>query len=365
MQGGQRPMPVGESSHRGGEPAGEGARMKGRVLAALTALTGGTGEVQLLPAGEFRAWDGRPRDVRAWRIAAAEAAAIGADVAARATPVVIDYEHQTLYAKENGQPAPAAGWFRRIEWREGEGLFATGVTWTERARAMIAAGEYRYLSPVFAYDPAGRVTKLLHAALTNTPALDGMAAVAARTEGLDEGEQPMTTETLARLGLAEGATPEQVDQAVAALVASAAAATEQVAALTGQAPDPARYAPVETLQAVQGELAALRAEAAARAVDETVRGALADGRLLPAMESWARELGGKDLAALTGYVEAARPIAALTGNQTGGRSPQGDGTGGDAPRTVALKAQAYQEEQRQKGIAVTTAEAVTHVTKKP
>jgi phage I-like protein len=80
---------------------------------------------------------------------------------------VIDYEHQTLNAATNGQPAPAAAWFSTLEWRDGDGLYATDVQWTERAAAMVAAGEYRFLSPVFCFDNHGNVKALLHAALTN------------------------------------------------------------------------------------------------------------------------------------------------------------------------------------------------------
>lgn len=64
-----------------------------------------------------------------------------------------------------------------MEWREGSGLYAIGVEWTENAAAMIAAGEYKFISPVFGYNRRGEVIELLHAALTNTPALDGMDAV--------------------------------------------------------------------------------------------------------------------------------------------------------------------------------------------
>ena len=66
--------------------------------------------------------------------------------------MVVDYEHQTLYTRENGQPAPAAGWFKQLQWRD-DGLYATGVRWTGKAAAAIEAGEYRYLSPVLHYDP--------------------------------------------------------------------------------------------------------------------------------------------------------------------------------------------------------------------
>ncbi|MFV1979492.1 MAG: phage protease, partial [Myxococcota bacterium] len=66
-----------------------------------------------------------------------------------ATDTPIDYEHQTLggsYASPNGQ-APAAGWIKAIEAEPGVGLIAS-IEWTEQAKQMLAAKEYRYLSPV-------------------------------------------------------------------------------------------------------------------------------------------------------------------------------------------------------------------------
>lgn len=148
---------------------------------ALSVEFGPGKEVQLLPAGEFRATDGRPANLPAWKINAAIAARIIGIASRAANDIVIDYEHQTILATKNGQPAPAAGWFKQMEWREGVGLFATDVRWTPRAAAMIRAREYRYFSPTFSFDPAtGEVTKILHAGLTNSPALDGMASVALR-----------------------------------------------------------------------------------------------------------------------------------------------------------------------------------------
>src|SRR5690606_17995947 len=85
------------------------------------------GEIQLLPAGAFRARDGRPEKIPHWFIDGDIAAAVIARAASRKTPLVIDYEHQTLLTEQNGQPAPAAGWFREMEWRDGAGLFALNV----------------------------------------------------------------------------------------------------------------------------------------------------------------------------------------------------------------------------------------------
>jgi phage I-like protein len=133
--------------------------------------------LQLTPSGAFRAgWSpGRSRLVhqRRCRRQSNQLASTAAN------SLVIDYEHQTLNAEVNGQPAPAAGWFKNMEWREGVGLFAINVEWTEKAKAFIAAKEYKYISPVFSYSKTtGEVIKMLHVALTNTPALDGMQAVA-------------------------------------------------------------------------------------------------------------------------------------------------------------------------------------------
>jgi phage I-like protein len=140
-------------------------------------------ELQLLPAGKFHARDGRPTDAPSWYIDGALAQRVIAAAQARANPFLIDYEHQTLNAEKNGQAAPASGWWdaKSMEWREGKGLFAVNVEWTDKARAMIAAGEYKFFSPVFKYDKqTGAVTAILMGAITNYPALDGMEALAAR-----------------------------------------------------------------------------------------------------------------------------------------------------------------------------------------
>lgn len=288
------------------------------------------GEIQLTPAGVFRARDGRPAGIDGWRVDAAIAARVIERAAARKTPLVIDYEHQTLAAEHNGQPAPAAGWFKDLEWREGAGLYATGVEWTAKAKAMIEAGEYKFISPVFGFDRAtGEVLQLQMAALTNTPALDGMDAVAALAQQFYSRAQAPTHEKdhemkaiALLLGLAEDASEAEVSAAVTALKAKVADNETALAALKTQTPDPAKYVPVETVTALQGEVAALTTRLNDSELDEVIQAALSEGKLLPAMEGWARDLGKKDLAALKAYVEKNPAIAALKGgNQTGGKGP--------------------------------------------
>ncbi len=311
------------------------------AIAACAISVAPGSEIQLFPAGQFRAIDGRPKDAPHWYIDAELASALISEFDARQNRTVVDYEHQTLLAAQNGQPAPAAAWFGRLEWRE-SGLWAIDVDWTERASAMIESGEYKYISPVFSYDKkTGAVKRLINAALTNNPALDGMDAVAA-SQFFNQDMEALTMNELLEqlrwlLNLPVTATAEDVVaelqkaiEQIRAAQPTAAAANgftitglvsslgEQIAALTNQEPDPAKYVPLATFEEVKGQLAAFTADVRGKEVDALVAAALTDGRLLPAQESWARDLGAKDMAALTGYLETAKPVAALTNTQTGG-----------------------------------------------
>ncbi|MFZ6644427.1 phage protease [Undibacterium sp. TJN25] len=322
------------------------------VAACSLALTAGS-ELQLLPAGTFAARDGRPADAPGWQMNAELARTLIQAAGVRATPYVIDYEHQTMLAKQNGQPAPAAGWFSNLEWREGVGLFAIDVDWTDRAKQMIAANEYRFISPVIGYDKQGAVTALYMAAITNNPAIDGMEEVllAAATQHFTSSQHSLTVketgmdEILAQLrwllNMAADTTAEQLqpklqaltelikqDKAVAAasfdLVTFVGAQRTQIATLTASTtPDPAKFVPIETVTALHTQIASLSTQLTTGRVDELVKAALKDGKLVPAQESWARDFGAKDYAALSAYIENAPPIAALTGLQSGKNPPAG------------------------------------------
>lgn len=300
--------------------------------------------VQLLPAGEFRSLDGRPQEVAAWFIDGKIAETLIAAAAARATPYVLDYHHQSLMAAEKGIKAPAAGWFKTLDWVEGIGLFATDVQWTEAARQMVEADELRYVSPVFAWDRAdGRVTHLINAALTNNPGLDGMAAVTDRVAGalaaagldFNSLECCAMDDLLDRcryfLNLPITATAEDctaelqklIDQVGALGATDTAAASltlggRLVAALT-RTPDAAEYVPMTVHAALQNELATARATIEVGQRGALMAAALADGRILPATETYWR---GQPLAALAAYLDIAQPVAALAGMQSGGKSPE-------------------------------------------
>ncbi|MDT4881773.1 Mu-like prophage I protein [compost metagenome] len=78
---------------------------------------------------------------------------------------------------------------------------------------------------------------------------------------------------------------------------------------------------------MQTELAALSARIGERDqkdLDGEINAAMADGRLHKTMEPWARDLGKSNRAALSAYLEKAKPIAALIGSQTNGEPPELD-----------------------------------------
>ncbi|MGL4885229.1 MAG: phage protease [Aeromonas veronii] len=308
-------------------------------------------DVQLFPAGQFKARDGRPVEPASghWLLDDAIAAQLLAKLSARKTDLVVDYEHQTLASEHNGKPAPAAGWVTplSVEWRPGAGLFATTVDWTDNAKAHIAAREYRYISPVFQYDrKTGAVLNLLHVALTNFPALDGMdalvASAAARftADEVPPKENVMNREQLiAFLGLSADASDEDISAAMTALKAQGDTLAQEVAALktskttleaalataaakgAADVPDPTKFVPIQVVEDLKKDFAALSTKLTTGEVDELVKSGLDDGRLLPAQEKWARDLGAKDVAALKGYLDSATPIAALKGRQTQGTKP--------------------------------------------
>ena len=88
--------------------------------------------------------------------------------------------------------------------------------------------------------------------------------------------------------------------------------------------DPTQYVEVGVVEALKTELATLKTDLNQREADTLIEAALKAGKLLPAQQDWARQLGQSDLAALRAYCDSAQPIAALTGKQTDGLGPKDD-----------------------------------------
>lgn len=303
------------------------------AVAMLTFKVGSSARVQLFPDGTFSAEDGRPYDSKNWQMSQAVADRLIKLASEKSNDYVIDYEHQTINAEWNGSPAPASGWFSAVEYVAGEGFFATDVRWTEKAKAHIDADEYRYISPVFRYDAkSGEVLEILHVALTNNPALDGMDKVAAKfniNNNQEKDDAMSLKKVVAALSvqIADDATQEQTETAV----------IEAITALKTQSassePDPAKFVPIASLKALQNELTALKkanADAQADAlkveVDGVVMAALKDGKLSAGQADWATSYGLNDVAALKKFVKDAPVIEALKNQQLPSGSNDGSVT---------------------------------------
>ncbi|AAN53752.1 phage protease [Shewanella oneidensis MR-1] len=313
-------------------------------------LFGEDGYIQALPDGHFAAVDGRPDDVPGgkWLMDAAAFAALKANTPHKAGDLVIDYEHQTLNKEQNGQPAPASGWFNidDVQYRQGQGLFIK-PRFTDNAIAHLNAKEYRYFSLVFGYDKAtGRPLFIHSAALTNRPGVDGMlplaalAALAALDTSLNANALPHPTQPeglhvnpllmklLAALGIeiAEGSEPteaqlndalKRIDDLVKA-AGSVDGLKQEVAALTAKVGtvDLSEYVPVSTANALRAQLVALTAENGVLTVEQTVKAAIDEGKAFECERDYLTQLGNQNMAALTANINARTPIAALTAKQT-------------------------------------------------
>lgn len=142
------------------------------------------------------------------------------------------------------------------------------------------------------------------------------------------GVEDVTAELQKAIALIKGG---QADTAAASfnLVEFLTGKDGEIAALKAASPDLSKFVPVETMTDLRNQVATLSAQLNGKTVDDLVGAALTDGRLLPAQESWARDLGKTNLAALTGYLDTAQPIAALSGTQTNGKSPVDAAGSGD------------------------------------
>lgn len=339
----------------------------GQIIAALTAkLSANAGQspsvrIQLLPFVRFRSSaDNRPTDAEHWILDDTNGFAIAQQANARINDLVIDYEHQTLYKEQNGQPAPAAGWIESVVYISGKGLFAD-VVWTNKAASMIQAKEYRYISAVFIYDSNGYVLKLLHAAITNCPALDGMDELIAACSQFfttkEDNEMEEYKKLLRALFKMPDASDAQLQAALSALVKEQPkevalsavfkelkARNEQITALSAQSkkpdpakvataenqptlqqqiaalaaqvnnPDPAKVVPVETMQALHQQVAALSAQIHKNESLQVINEAIKDGKLLPAQKEWAEQLAATPdgISQLKNYLATIPQIASLS-----------------------------------------------------
>ena len=256
--------------------------------------------------------------------------------------IVVDFEHQTL----TGAKAPAAGWIKQLEARD-DGLWAR-VEWTDEARHMVEAKQYRYYSPVFDFRSRDarsgkRVGVALHSlALTNTPLLARdipplaaklstesdliflSAAPAARSDIM-----PLKAIAVS-LGLAEDADadairakvqevlaqPSELNAAIVALKAEHEKAKADVATLQAEndglvaAKDKTPVAAQTTIDELQKQLAEFNTKFVLDAATKSVDEAVAACKVTPAQRDWAVGYAQRDPDGFAAFVAGAPVLVA-------------------------------------------------------
>ncbi len=234
------------------------------------------------------------------------------------TDLPIDYEHQTLggnYSSPTGQ-APAAGWIKRILAEPGIGLMAE-IVWTDRAKEMLAAKEYRYLSPVAVIRKTDRKLMAIQ------PAIAGMAPIVNRC-------------------------------------ASEISANAPLAALRDELELSAEAGAEEVLLAASERLQAMHRAAQLRHVGQRVSEAMRAGKLVEAQRAWAEAMVAREENLFDEWLHAAPVIVARGAT----RPPTNDASSDNGHRSVVARARAEFRNQRLLGTLTSeeayVADAVRH-----
>ena len=143
------------------------------------------------------------------------AAAVMAAYQRAGVDLMIDLEHQALYAPEaRADAADARGW-AQLELRGDGSLWAVRVTWTPDGARRLLEKTQRYTSPAFMQDESGRVVEIINCAIVAMPATyDAAPLVAAsRVATRPVFDTPSRAATL----LSNSMDPEQIKAAIDAL----------------------------------------------------------------------------------------------------------------------------------------------------
>lgn len=274
--------------------------------------------IELLPPGP----EIKGRDGRAWLLDNPQAIVEAFHADTKDLPV--DIEHATELKAPKGDRAPAVGWIKALEVRNG-GVWGR-VEWTNDGGFTVSERQYRYISPVFQYDKTTKqILRLTSAALTNQP---NLALQALNREGQTEHEEEPDMDLkqlLAALGLPETATLAEALNHIGKMKADLATALNRA-----ESPSLDKFVPREdyTLAlnratAAETALAEVKKTELETAINTEINAALKDGKITPATVDYhkasCRQEGG--LERFKDYVKAAPAI----GGDSGMDSRKADG----------------------------------------
>lgn len=234
---------------------------------------------------------------------------------ARGIDLMADYEHQSLHVPPIEAPASAKKWVPQV--RNGE-LWATSINWTDKARAYIANGEYRYFSIACRLEAkTRRVVEFLNFALTNLPAADNIQALVAASLTSQTEQEDMKTLIVA-LGLRADASESDALTAVSRL----RDLEREVLALTGKGELAEAIGTMRAnaqahsqLVALSAQVAQLQAEKRGADFDKVITAGVSEGKLTPAMLDASKSEFGRWVATLRakedGVMQLSATVAAL------------------------------------------------------
>ena len=289
--------------------------------------------IKLTPKGQATTRDGRSFTFNP--------AALAARYRADGIDLAVDTDHSVALLASKGLAPNVLGYVKAAEARD-DGTYGR-VDWIDPAAARKQLRTHRYVSPTLLSDDAGNVTWLHSVSLVSAPALGNMPALASAL-GQGEDAAPASLAAIAgALGL-----PETADQ-VAIL-----------AAIGAVVPKATHEATVAAMTALSDKLATLTASTRRSDVEATVDKALHELKITPAQRDsyfamCATEAG---LANFKALMAATVPMFRPSGLD--GKLPPGVNRPNN-PRDLNAKANAYRENQRKAGFAVSHAEAVRFV----
>lgn len=303
-----------------------------RLSIELDASKGAPKEFRIFPRGTIETTKG------IFKFDDAAAQAVMAAVADWGNDYCLDYDHAMLafFTADPSESMKAAGWFTP-ELRAGE-LWASNVTWTEKAAAMLAAREIRYTSPAFRTEDDGTITELVNVALTNIPATKKQTPLMASRDRVAANDtkkeksamKKLSLIILGALGLSADSDDTSALSAINQLKAQARSATDagkdladahkRLNELTGKSSFSESLGVVLSWKESVPQIATLTSrinelEQAGRSgeVDRLVEAGIKDGKIAPAQKEFWLARGKADVEMLKGFLSTASTVVPTKG----------------------------------------------------
>lgn len=243
---------------------------------------------------------------------------------AHGVELAMDFDHGTF--TEGGRRRDVPGYIGGLDYRPGDGLYATALRWTEVGLRAIAPGrapdgtptvpEYRYVSPAIDFDPdTRRILGIKPVALVSYPATVGQRPLVMSAHSAPAPETRTMKTLIALLGLAADAD----EPTIANAIKTAQTERDTLLGALGARDIPAALGTVnalrtarERLDVVEKERAELsaRVETAERA--ELVARGKREGKLTPALETF---YAARPAAELSAFLEVAPVVLTPTQRQ--------------------------------------------------